>query len=229
MKKALLCSAFAAMIGISPLSWAENTPKTQETKPSTDIKGVSTKILKPKALEGLEAASARFGGKCSSSRENADCDQDGAISIEAGGNDCDDNDAGRYPGNAEVPDAANRDEDCDFTTYGFSDADGDGFGDNRFKNVSGPDTVAAGEDCDDHKRSVHPNAPEVCNGIDDNCDGLIDDGVQMTLFRDSDKDGFGDAKTRFSGCSAQLQAGVVANDSDCDDRNAGRNPISGCK
>ena len=37
-----------------------------------------------------------------------------------------------------------------------TDADGDGF--------------AAGQDCDDGDASVHPGAPEVCNGADDDCD-----------------------------------------------------------
>ena len=44
-----------------------------------------------------------------------------------------------------------------------TDADGDGF--------------AAGEDCDDGDASVHPGAPEVCNGADDDCDGEADAGA----------------------------------------------------
>src|SRR5262245_44469098 len=36
-------------------------------------------------------------------------------------------------------------------------------------------TVEAG-DCDDSNPDVHPGAPEVCNGIDDDCDTQTDEG-----------------------------------------------------
>lgn len=142
--------------------------------------------------------------------------------------DCDDADANRFPGNPEVADANGHDEDCDYTTYGFRDVDGDGFGDHRAQNVNNAGVVIAGQDCDDQRRSVHPNAPEVCNKIDDNCDGAVDEGVQVMLYQDRDRDGFGDGKTRFAGCYQDLRAGVVTNDSDCDDSNPKRNPIGGC-
>ena len=50
------------------------------------------------------------------------------------------------------------------------DADGDGY------------TVADG-DCDDGDPAVNPGASEVCNGFDDDCDGIIDEGF------DADGDG----------------------------------------
>ncbi len=46
------------------------------------------------------------------------------------------------------------------------DDDGDGYGDN----------CSAGPDCDDGDSDVNPDATEICNGIDDNCDGQIDEG-----------------------------------------------------
>lgn len=55
-----------------------------------------------------------------------DADGDGADSVATGGSDCDDNDARRYPGAAEICDALGVDEDCDLSTGGDRDADGDG-------------------------------------------------------------------------------------------------------
>jgi hypothetical protein len=48
-----------------------------------------------------------------------DRDGDGHLSASCGGDDCDDNDSNRYPGNVEVLDAADHDEDCDVNTHGF--------------------------------------------------------------------------------------------------------------
>lgn len=55
-----------------------------------------------------------------------DADGDGEPSIASGGRDCDDNDPNRYPGNIEICDHDGRDEDCDTSTFGNRDADGDG-------------------------------------------------------------------------------------------------------
>lgn len=82
-----------------------------------------------------------------------------------------------------------------------TDADGDGF--------------AAGEDCDDGDASVHPGAPEVCNGADDDCDGEADEGVAQTWHADRDGDGFGDPEAVLASCA--LPDGYVADASDCDD------------
>ena len=53
-------------------------------------------------------------------------------------------------------------------------------------------------DCDDNNPSIHPQAQEICNELDDDCDSLIDDAdssVDLSLgidvFVDSDGDGFG--------------------------------------
>ena len=59
------------------------------------------------------------------------------------------------------------------------DADGDG--------------TPSANDCDDADASVHPGAEEACNGVDDDCDGEIDEGVRTTFFLDADGDGHGDA------------------------------------
>lgn len=60
-----------------------------------------------------------------------DADGDGHASIATGGLDCDDQDRRRFPGNAEVCDFDGLDEDCDLTTAGTTDVDGDGHIDAR--------------------------------------------------------------------------------------------------
>ncbi len=63
------------------------------------------------------------------------------------------------------------------------DADGDGHGTD-----APPLGMSAEADCDDSKATVYPGAPELCNGVDDNCDGSSDEGLG-----DIDGDGWGDA------------------------------------
>ncbi|MFN4885327.1 MAG: MopE-related protein, partial [Bacteroidota bacterium] len=59
--------------------------------------------------------------------------------------------------------------------------------------------------------------PEVCNGIDDDCDSQIDEGVLTTYYVDADGDGFGDAAQFTQACTPP--AGYVLDDTDCDDLN----------
>jgi hypothetical protein len=82
--------------------------------------------------------------------------------------------------------------------------------------------VANNTDCDDTNASVFPNATEVCNGVDDNCDGQIDEGVLLTFYQDFDGDGFGNAGAPQQACSAP--AGYVSNNTDCDDTNGNAYP-----
>ncbi len=84
---------------------------------------------------------------------------------------------------------------------GGLDADGDGF--------SPP------EDCDDDDASVYPDAPELCDELDNDCDEEIDEYVAELWFEDADGDGFGDTFSTTEAC--EQPSGWVADDTDCDD------------
>jgi uncharacterized repeat protein (TIGR03803 family) len=86
-------------------------------------------------------------------------------------------------------------KECDtFTTY-YSDADGDGYGNlaDSTRACSQPaGYVTSNTDCNDTNPAIYPGAAEVCNGIDDNCNGQVDEGlVFTTYYADADADGYG--------------------------------------
>ena len=82
--------------------------------------------------------------------------------------------------------------------------------------------VPIANDCDDTDDTIYPGAPEFCDGIDPEWDGILDDGEQQINYTDNDGDGFGDANAPITICSETL--GAVDNADDCDDSNADVNP-----
>ena len=123
--------------------------------------------------------------------------------------DCDDGDAESNPGAAEVCDAA--DNDCDGSvdegvgSSWYADSDGDGYGD-AASVVTACDApagyVADDTDCDDGDADTRPGAVEVCDAIDNDCDGSIDEGLSGTWYADDDGDGYGDPASTAAACSA---------------------------
>ncbi len=85
------------------------------------------------------------------------------------------------------------------------------------------DRYPVNEDCDDKNAAVFPGASEICDGVDNNCDGEIDEGVVELQYTDADGDTYGDPNAPVSTCGETL-AGVVHNDSDCDDTDLTVNP-----
>ncbi len=141
-----------------------------------------------------------------------DADGDGVKSLACGGTDCNDADARVYPSASEVCDAFNLDEDCNERTNGELDRDSDGAIDARCCNG-----LYCGTDCDDSNPAVSLGSPEVCNGIDDNCNAVIDEGVSQSLYVDADFDGYGAVGANSQqGCPAVGFSPVAT---DCNDAN----------
>jgi hypothetical protein len=158
---------------------------------------------------------------CDGSVGRVDLDGDGVIACD----DCDDSRADVYPGATEVCDGV--DQNCDgsidegLEVDWYADSDGDGFGD--VSNILSACAQPAGyladfSDCDDSQSSIYPGATEVCDGVDQNCDGNIDEGLESVWYADADGDGFGDPSNVLTACTQV--SGYLSDSSDCDDTRA---------
>ncbi len=143
--------------------------------------------------------------------------------------DCDDTDPGVHPDAAEVCDGVDQDCDTDIdegvTSPWYGDLDGDSYGDatTEVQECSAPSgMIADGTDCDDSDATIHPGATEVCDGVDQDCDTDVDEGVLTTYYADLDADGYGDPANSLDACS--LPSGYVENSDDCYDLNSTANP-----
>jgi len=164
----------------------------------------------------------------SSREESPPVDADGDGWFE--GEDCDDLDDRIHPGSPEFCDGIDTDCDgridppdaVDAPTW-YRDADGDNIGSSTDTILScthpGSDWVAIDGDCDDTNDRVYPGAEEICDGLDNDCDGVVDpdDSVDATAwFFDADGDGHGVATHSMMAC-AGADSTWVAIDGDCDD------------
>ena len=110
-------------------------------------------------------------------------------------------------------------------TY-YADTDLDGFG-NILSSTTGlvaptgyiPDNT----DCNDSNPIIFPGSIEICNAIDDNCNGIIDDGlIFKTYYQDLDDDGFGNSLISISSCGPPI--GYTLKPADCNEFNPNINP-----
>jgi len=92
-----------------------------------------------------------------------------------------------------------------FKAYHCIDKDNDGY-----------DTC---NECDDDNADINWDADEICDGVDNNCDGEIDEGL---YYPDVDRDGYGDATA--AGESCPVPEDYVKDNTDCDDSNFSINP-----
>jgi hypothetical protein len=65
-------------------------------------------------------------------------------------------------------------------------------------------------------------SPEICDEKDNDCNGLVDDGVLITFYKDNDGDGYGDPNNSIQACSQPAQ--YVQKSDDCNDNNNLINP-----
>ncbi len=109
----------------------------------------------------------------------------------------------------------------------YADQDGDGFGrGGSTRDSCGPveGFASAHGDCDDHDASAHPGAAEHCDGIDQDCDDLIDEDAAdaATWYFDQDLDGYGDPDVEQVACDRPEGWSPTADD--CDDLSEASHP-----
>jgi hypothetical protein len=175
--------------------------------------------------------SARPGGADTSTHLNTeDVDGDGHSAVV----DCDDLDPSRHPNAEEVCDGIDNDcdeqidEDASDGIAQWPDEDGDGYGSAEGGILAC--TLEEGfvdntTDCNDADNTISPDGNEICDEIDNNCDGIVDEysaSDSLQWFTDHDSDGFGSGPPQTTGCVGALNE--VDNNSDCDDDNPSTYP-----
>ena len=115
-------------------------------------------------------------------------------------------------------------------TVFYEDTDGDGYGDINSSVVAESKPtgyLSDNKDCDDSNLAINPGVTEACDGIDNNCDGSIDEGFTVTMYyRDLDKDGYGNNFNDPISVCYNPGVGYSLTNDDCDDYNNKSNPAA---
>jgi uncharacterized delta-60 repeat protein len=133
-----------------------------------------------------------------------------------------------YVSQAQTGDCNDNDKNINPNTVWFKDADKDGYTDGTTKvSCSKPSdeyvASATAGDCNDGDTNINPARAEICDGLDNNCNGTIDDGVLLVFYKDLDGDGYTDGATQV-GCSAPQGYVLSATSGDCNDSDSSMNP-----
>ncbi|MCB9302112.1 MAG: HYR domain-containing protein [Lewinellaceae bacterium] len=114
----------------------------------------------------------------------------------------------------------------------YKDSDGDGYAETGAATITQcarpagykaqTELTATTGDCNDGNAAINPAASEICDGLDNNCNGFTDEGLLATYYRDADGDGYGNPAMAQQSCSAP--PGYVSNNIDCNDNSAVEKP-----
>ncbi|RME23262.1 MAG: hypothetical protein D6798_13890 [Deltaproteobacteria bacterium] len=238
-----------AGLGVSGLSltWSGTAIADIDPPLETDDDGTASFSLSPDLAVGMHSLGVLAvrddgaAGVASVAFEIVDPDKDldGYLDATYGGDDCDDEDPTINPAGEEFCD--NADNDCDglvdeedavdILTW-YEDLDADGFGKTEVTEVDcdqPKDFVLLDNDCDDDDPAINPLAAEVCDLVDNDCDGLVDDedpglgtASATAFYPDDDGDGFGDYSRYLLACAPP--DGWTMRGGDCDDGDATVNP-----
>jgi len=199
---------------LRPIGFVENFSDCDDFNPNVNPAG--TEIV----YNGVD-------DDCNPGTRDDDLDEDGFVRA----NDCDDNNAAINPSVQEICDGLDNncnsqvDEGLPDITY-YLDGDGDGYGNSTMSIVDclqPTGYVINDTDCNDSNPNVNPRAPELCDGLDNNCNSQVDEAiVYSTYYQDVDGDGFGDSNNSIEDCKEV--PGYVTNSEDCDDGNPDINP-----
>ncbi len=230
--------------GIAPYTYAWSNSSTNEDQSGLDAGTYTVTVTDAYGNSGTNSFTVGTAATATTWYADADADTYGDATVTtlactqpsgyvANNTDCNDGNAAINPGATEVCNGI--DDDCDgtaddgltFTTY-YADADGDTYGNAAVTqstcNGAPSGYVTDNTDCNDGSAAINPGATEVCNGIDDDCDGSTDEGVLLTFYADADGDTYGDISSTTLACSAP--SGYVADNTDCNDGNAAINPAA---
>ncbi len=202
--------------------------------PAGDALGCGTPDLRSRYAAGLRDAGdpatfdrdlsrsdiGPYGGPDAPAFAWVDGDNDGFPWV----HDCDDAKPAVHPNVSDICNGI--DDDCDGTIdedpalSWHPDADGDTFGSSTSVTkacVAPPGFIANGTDCLDNDNTAYPGAPETCDGVDDNCDLIVDNNPidPTTYYADTDVDTFGDKSSVIVSCNPV--SGYVTDKLDCDD------------